>query len=43
MYQGCPYFQVHVTFEPADGGNELSGDDKVVKVSTPFLADPLAE
>jgi hypothetical protein len=43
MYTKCPYFKISVTFEPAGPGEKLSADDKIVKVSTPYLEDPLAE
>src|SRR5262245_22864292 len=42
-YRPCPYFKISVTFQPADGGDKAQPGDKIVKVSTPYLEDPLAE
>jgi hypothetical protein len=42
-YLRCPFFKVSVTFEPSGPGEALAADDKVVKVPTPYLEDPLAE
>lgn len=43
MYKKCPFFKISITFEPADAGDKLSPKDRIVKVATPFLEDPLAE
>jgi hypothetical protein len=42
-YIRCPWFKVSVTFEPADDGRDGKPEDKVTKVSTPYLEDPFAE
>jgi hypothetical protein len=42
-YRPCPYFKISVTFQPADGGDREQPGDKIIKVSTPYLDDPLAE
>jgi len=42
-YTRCPWFKVSVTFEPADDGRDGKPEDKVAKVSTPYLDDPLSE
>jgi hypothetical protein len=42
-YLSCPYIKVSVTFEPSGPGVTLSDDDKIVKISTPYLEDPMAE
>jgi hypothetical protein len=44
-YKPCPYFKIIVTFAPVGGdpdGKERPGD-RIVKVGTPYLEDPLAE
>lgn len=42
-YARCPWFKVSVTFVPADDGRDGQPEDKVEKVSTPYLEDPEAE
>jgi hypothetical protein len=42
-YRPCPFFKISVTFQPADGGDREQPGDRIVKVSTPYLEDPLAE
>jgi hypothetical protein len=42
-YTRCPWFKVSVEFQADDDGREGKPEDKVAKVSTPYLDDPLAE
>ncbi len=43
-YKPCPHFKISVTFEAVGGKGEKEGPaDRIVKVSTPYLEDPLAE
>lgn len=36
-YRHCPYIKVEVDFSPLDDAQQLSPDDKIVKISRPFL------
>jgi len=37
VYAQCDYIKVDVTFSPVDDGMSLNPDDKIVKVSPPYL------
>ena len=37
VYRHCPYIKVAVEFSPLDDGQEPSPEDKIVKISQPFL------
>ena len=40
VYAQCQYIKVDVIFSPVDGGANPGSDDKIVKVSRPYLEDP---
>jgi hypothetical protein len=40
-YKHCPYIKVDVEFSPIDHGTKESPDDKIVKVSRPYLQYPI--
>jgi hypothetical protein len=43
-YKPCPYFKISVTFEAVGGKDEKERPgDRIVRVSTPYFEDPLAE
>lgn len=37
VYRHCPYIKVDVQFSPLDDAQERSPDDKIAKISRPFL------
>jgi len=37
VYAQCEYLKVDVTFSPVDGGANPNSEDKIVKVSRPYL------
>jgi uncharacterized phage protein gp47/JayE len=45
LYPDCDYIKIEISFEPvtSHGGDMFSGDDKVVKVSKPYLDYPVAD
>jgi hypothetical protein len=42
-YKPCPYFKISITFKPVDGGDKGQPADTILRVATPYLADPFAE
>jgi hypothetical protein len=43
VYRQCPYIKVDVELSPADEGADQSPDDKIVRVSRPYLEYPVSD
>ncbi len=43
VYKHCPYIKVDVQFSSVNEGTDQSPDDKIVKVSRPYLEYPISD
>lgn len=43
VYAKCPYIKVDIEFSAVDGGEKFSPEDKIVKVSRPYLEYPTSD
>lgn len=41
IYKHCPYIKVDVEFLPADHGQPEKPEDRIVRISRPYLANPV--
>lgn len=43
VYKHCPYIKIEVEYSVVDDGPDQSPDDKIIKVSRPYLEYPSSD